>query len=75
MDELIKAYFQHVHPILPVVDEADFGSAYYQPTANRSITHVSVLLLQGMLFAACNVSKPLPRRTLQIPNSPSAVRP
>lgn len=55
MDELIKAYFRYVHPVLPVVDESDFGSAYYQLATGRTVTHVPVLLLQAMLFASCIV--------------------
>jgi hypothetical protein len=55
MDELIKAYFRYVHPVLPVVDESDFGSAYYQLARGRTVTHVPVMLPQSMLFASCMV--------------------
>jgi hypothetical protein len=51
LDELIREYFLHVHPNLPVIDEADFWDTY-----NGTITSsISVMCLHAMMFAACSV--------------------
>lgn len=59
MDELLRSYFRYVHPVLPVVDEASFWSAYDEAAIRVNVlaTTVPVVLLQAMLFSSCNVSQ------------------
>lgn len=60
LDEFVRQYFLHVHPCLPVLNEADFWSMY----SNRSDgikkpRAISLFILQAMFFASCAVSIPL----------------
>ncbi|KAL5342223.1 fungal-specific transcription factor domain-containing protein [Aspergillus crustosus] len=52
LDEYLREYFVHVHPCMPVVDEAEFWSRYENKSGGNDGTKVSLLLLQAMLFAA-----------------------
>lgn len=56
LDEFIRHYFLYIHPLLPLINEADFWNAY-DPTPNSATTGtpVSMLLLQSMMFASCTV--------------------
>lgn len=56
LDEFIRHYFLYIHPLLPLINEADFWNAY-DPTPNSTTTGtpVSMLLLQSMMFASCTV--------------------
>ncbi|CEF73938.1 hypothetical protein SNK03_002014 [Fusarium graminearum] len=60
LDQFMKHYFLYIHPLLPLLNEADFWSAY-DPTPSDNAnpgTPVSMLLLQSMMFASCTfVSK------------------
>lgn len=54
---LLESYFRHIHPMLPLLNEQRFWGEYaikehYEPQGRKE---VSVLLLQAMLFVACNV--------------------
>ncbi|PGH30491.1 hypothetical protein GX50_06746 [[Emmonsia] crescens] len=54
LDEFVRQYFLHVHPCLPVLNEADFWSMY----SNRSDgikkpRAISLFILQAMFFASC----------------------
>ncbi|KAF5668328.1 fungal specific transcription factor factor domain-containing protein [Fusarium denticulatum] len=49
LDEFIREYFLHVHPMLPLMDESVFGEQYRQQT-----NKVSLFLIQAMLFASCS---------------------
>lgn len=58
LDNLLETYFKHVHPMLPLLNEKNFCDTYaikahYEPQGRKE---VSLLLLQAMLFVACNVS-------------------
>lgn len=54
LDEFVKQYFLHVHPIMPLINEGDFWEAYSSPPAEGSrAAKVSLLVFQAMLFAAC----------------------
>ncbi|KAF4464173.1 cutinase transcription factor 1 beta [Fusarium albosuccineum] len=57
LDEFIRHYFLYVHPLLPLMNEADFWEAYDTPRTgadtNTKGTPVSLLLLQAMMFASC----------------------
>lgn len=57
LDDFVKQYFLHVHPMLPIINEGDFWEVYGSPPeeSTRS-TRISLLLFQAMLFAACPVS-------------------
>ncbi|KAJ0418668.1 fungal-specific transcription factor domain-containing protein [Aspergillus carlsbadensis] len=50
LNEFTREYFLHVHPNLPVINEADFWDTY---TNNRR-EPISLVLFQAMLFAACS---------------------
>lgn len=56
LDEFVKQYFLHIHPILPVINEGDFWDLYGpSPAEGSHHTKLSLLLFQAMLFAACAV--------------------
>lgn len=61
LDEFIRQYFLHVHPCLPVLNEADFWRLYRgkqdRPGKENSI---SLFTFQAMLFASCAVCYALP---------------
>ncbi|UDD61814.1 hypothetical protein AFCA_009158 [Aspergillus flavus] len=50
-DELLRAYFHHVHPIVPVVDATSVLSSYPSGESNQC----NLLLLWSMFFVAANV--------------------
>ncbi|KAI3573507.1 fungal-specific transcription factor domain-containing protein [Fusarium oxysporum f. sp. albedinis] len=47
-DELVKKYFLHVHPFLPLLNEYDFWSEY-----DHGLQSTSFLVYRAILFAAC----------------------
>ncbi|KAJ5226530.1 hypothetical protein N7468_007755 [Penicillium chermesinum] len=51
LDELLKHYFLYVHPLLPLIDEAEFWSILEQRSSRNS--SISILVFQAMLFVAC----------------------
>lgn len=57
MDEILNQYFRHIHPLLPVLNEAEFW-AMYHPVKYRSHNSlkpsVSLFVVQAMLFACCS---------------------
>ena len=53
LDDLVRAYFRYAHPILPVVNEAEFWSTY---ESGGKASRIPVILLSAMLFVACKVS-------------------
>ncbi|KAH7126484.1 fungal-specific transcription factor domain-containing protein, partial [Dactylonectria estremocensis] len=53
LDQAVRQYFLHVHPLLPMLSEVDFWEAYYSPAPDESIK-TSLLLMQAMLFVSCN---------------------
>lgn len=60
LDEFVRHYFLYVHPMLPLLNEADFWRAYNpaqtETRSSSSGSPVSLLLLQSMMFASCTVS-------------------
>ncbi|KAL4860443.1 fungal-specific transcription factor domain-containing protein [Aspergillus spectabilis] len=50
LNEFVREYFFHVHPNLPIVNEADFWDAY--TNARRDL--IELMLFQAMLFASCS---------------------
>lgn len=65
LDDLLRAFFRYAHPILPVVNEAEFWSVYdpLTSTYGDKPNRVPVILLSAMLFVACKV-KPMDRSQL-----------
>jgi hypothetical protein len=56
LDDLVRAFFRYAHPILPVINEAEFWSIYDPLTSGGKASRVPVILLSAMLFVACKVS-------------------
>ncbi|KAF4988179.1 hypothetical protein FDECE_15155 [Fusarium decemcellulare] len=67
LDDFVKQYFRHVHPVLPLLNEGDFWELY-QGTAAAESNRVSLLLLQAMLFASCTFIPEATMRALGYPN-------
>lgn len=58
LDEYVKQYFLHVHPIMPLMNEGSFWEMYGSTPADEPRSgKVSLLVFQAMLFAACAVSR------------------
>ncbi|CEI38438.1 unnamed protein product [Fusarium venenatum] len=53
LDDLIRAFFRYAHPILPVINEAEFWSVYDPLASDGNNTRLPVILLSAMLFVAC----------------------
>ncbi|WXC61828.1 hypothetical protein SNK03_007701 [Fusarium graminearum] len=53
LDNLIRTFFRYAHPILPVINEAEFWSSYDPLTSDDNTSRVPVVLLSAMLFVAC----------------------
>ncbi|KAM5383790.1 hypothetical protein ACJZ2D_001779 [Fusarium nematophilum] len=69
LDEFMRQYFLHVHPMLPLLNESDHWLSY---NSQESEGHgkMSILVLQGILFISCgfvslDTIKTLGFRTLQ----------
>lgn len=62
LDELVREYFLHVHPALPVLDEGAFWRVY--SGSNKRDAHqtqsppIPLFVFRAMLFVSCNVSCP-----------------
>ncbi|KAL1961210.1 hypothetical protein VTO42DRAFT_3156 [Malbranchea cinnamomea] len=52
LDAILEEYFLHVHPNLPVINEAHFWEAYTNPGLPGT-RRISIFVLRAMLFAAC----------------------
>ena len=56
LDEFVQQYFLHVHPVLPLFNEGDFWDIYCHQGRNAVPNQrISLLVLQSLLFASCNV--------------------
>ncbi|KAH7145476.1 fungal-specific transcription factor domain-containing protein [Dactylonectria estremocensis] len=53
LDEIVRHYFLHIHPFLPLIHEGDFWELYYRDPHYPLEETMPLLLLQAMLFAAC----------------------
>ncbi|KAL1960772.1 hypothetical protein VTO42DRAFT_6602 [Malbranchea cinnamomea] len=55
LDAFVRHYFLHVHPCLPVLNEADFWHLYHNRSdqPNREVNAMSLFVFQAMLFASC----------------------
>lgn len=52
LNELVRMYFLHTHPTVPLLDEGDFWDSFSCSNGEK----ISLLLFQAMVFAACAVS-------------------
>lgn len=56
LDEFMEQYFRHVHPMLPLLNEADVWRSYkLQGRGFSEEDKISILVLQGILFTSCGV--------------------
>ncbi|KAF5250112.1 hypothetical protein FANTH_4665 [Fusarium anthophilum] len=54
LDDFIREYFLHVHPGLPLLDEAQFWAVYSGDKVPYGGPTISLFLLQAMLFTSCS---------------------
>ncbi|KAL7755008.1 hypothetical protein ACKLNR_014765 [Fusarium oxysporum f. sp. zingiberi] len=54
LDDFIREYFLHVHPGLPLLDEAQFWAVYSGDKEPCGEPTISLFLFQAMLFASCS---------------------
>lgn len=52
LNEFVRMYFLHVHPIVPLIEEGDFWDSFSCANGEK----ISLLVFQAMIFAACAVS-------------------
>lgn len=56
LDELVREYFLHIHPMLPVIDERAFWEMYF-PRGRRAMhRRIPLFVFRAMLFVSCSVS-------------------
>lgn len=68
LDEFMRQYFRHVHPMLPLLNEADVWKSYKSQGQGCSEEEkISILVLQGILFTSCGVSSTLPSLSIEAP--------
>ncbi|KAJ2905581.1 Cutinase transcription factor 1 beta [Zalerion maritima] len=59
LNDFVWQYFLHVHPMLPIFDEAEFWDLYSNNAAsNKPRDRISLLVFQAMLFSCCNFVSP-----------------
>lgn len=57
LDEFVKQFFLHVHPIMPLLNEGEFWEMYASQSQGTHVsTRISLLMLHAMLFSVCGVS-------------------
>ncbi|KAF3072961.1 hypothetical protein CFAM422_005016 [Trichoderma lentiforme] len=49
LNEFVRMYFLHVHPIVPLIEEGDFWDSFSCANGEK----ISLLVFQAMIFAAC----------------------
>ncbi|KAH7010070.1 fungal-specific transcription factor domain-containing protein [Ilyonectria destructans] len=55
LNEFIQQYFLHIHPMLPMLNEADFWALYHpQHLDNASADRMPLIVIQGILFTSCS---------------------
>ncbi|KAM5346048.1 hypothetical protein ACJ41O_009053 [Fusarium nematophilum] len=64
LDQFVRQYFLHMHPMLPILDEGTFWDVYTQRASSRKPHQkISLLLFQAMMFACCSY---VPQATLSL---------
>lgn len=56
LDIIVREYFLHVHPTLPILDEGKFWNVYRNKDRRKNYPRISLFLFQAMLFVSCSVS-------------------
>lgn len=55
LDEFVRQYFLHVHPIMPLLDEGHFWDIYCDRLGDGpDIERIPMVLFQAMLFVSCS---------------------
>lgn len=62
LDKFVRQYFLHIHPLLPVVNEAEFWAMFNHGFSNGALGTMSLFVFQAMLSASCVVSSPIKPR-------------
>ncbi|KAH7131328.1 fungal-specific transcription factor domain-containing protein [Dactylonectria macrodidyma] len=59
LNEFIQQYFLHIHPMLPMLNEADFWALYHPQNLDDTYgDRMPLIVIQGILFTSCSfVSK------------------
>lgn len=68
LDEFVKQYFLHVHPLTPMISEADFWDMYGNQGFGGSGERMSLLVFQSILFVSCNYVSLATVKSLGFPN-------
>lgn len=55
LDELVRQYFLHVHPVFPLIDERSFWEAYNPLGPQNSQFKIPLFVFRAMLFVSCSV--------------------
>lgn len=55
LDELVREYFLHVHPVFPIIDERSFWEAYNPLGPRNSQFKIPLFVFRAMLFVSCSV--------------------
>ena len=55
LDDFLRQYFLHVHPMLPILNEKDFWLSYNSVEGDVEY-EMPMLVLQGVLFISSGVS-------------------
>ncbi|CAI4213520.1 unnamed protein product [Parascedosporium putredinis] len=56
LDEFVRHYFLHVHPMLPILDEAEFVEIYDGDTlSGSSVRELPMIVMQAMLFVSASI--------------------
>ncbi|PLB44143.1 hypothetical protein P170DRAFT_479914 [Aspergillus steynii IBT 23096] len=53
IEDFLRGYFLHIHPYVPILDEAEVWDLYRQRDEDDSSRRMSLLLFQAILFASC----------------------
>lgn len=57
LDEFVRQFFLHVHPIMPLLNEGDFWEMYGSQSQGTHVSkRISLLMMQAMMFSVCGVS-------------------
>ncbi|KAL1857465.1 hypothetical protein Daus18300_010329 [Diaporthe australafricana] len=54
LDEFVKQFFLHVHPIMPLLNEGDFWDMYGSQSQGTHVSkRITLLMVQAMMFSVC----------------------
>jgi hypothetical protein len=62
LNEFVREYFLHVHPVLPVINEQEFWNMYYPRRGQTPQFKIPLFVFRAMLFVSCSVSYPICQR-------------